>query len=385
MSPREDQAISPQDTSLDLDTLTVSERQELERHGFRAEALIDRYRKSRQGLTQNRVSGSVSPPNPANLLRLPEPGSAEYERLKAIGVAALERGECALAVLAGGMATRMGGVVKGLVTAVEGKTFLELRLAEQDALAKTYGKRPPLWLMTSQPTHEPIVKALGARLGQELEVFQQNLSVRLDEKGGLFRDKAGQVSFYSPGHGDFPEALSRSGLLERFRKAGGRYLLVSNLDNLGGGLDPVVIGLHLSGDAAITCEVVEKRAADRGGVPVDYEGRTVILEEFRLPESFDPTTIPVFNVNTLAFSVDALLKQDIPWTYFEVTKQVEGQKVLQYERLIHELTFHLPTRYAVVPREGARSRFLPVKDMAELEARQQEIKLLAQDRGMLAP
>jgi len=370
-------------SSLDLDSLTPSERAELERHGFEAPALIERYQKSRQGLTQNRVTGQVSPPKPESLVRVPEPGSADYERYKELGEAALRRGECALAVLSGGMATRMGGVVKGLVTAVEGKTFLELRLAEQDALAKKYGKRPPLWLMTSQPTHEPIVKALGERLGQELDVFQQNLSVRLNESGELFRDSQGRVSFYSPGHGDFPEALKRSGLLQRFQEAGGRYLLVSNLDNLGGGLDPVMIGLHLSGDAAITCEVVEKLAADKGGVPVDYDGRTVILEEFRLPTSFDPTTIPVFNVNTLAFSVDSLLAQDIPWTYFEVNKLVDGVKVLQYERLIHELTFHLPTRYAVVPRQGARSRFLPVKDMAELEARQAEIKSLAHERGML--
>jgi UTP--glucose-1-phosphate uridylyltransferase len=380
--------VTPQDAhsvSLDLESLSPSEQSELARHGFEPDALLDRYRKSRAGLTQNRVTGQVSAPNPNNLVYVPEPGSAEYKEFFAIGSAALSRGECALAVLAGGMATRMGGVVKALVEAVDGKTFLELRLAEQEALAKTYGKKPPMWLMTSQPTSGPITSSLGQRLGPDVQVFQQNLSVRLDENGKLFRDKNGNVSFYSPGHGDFPDALARSGLLERFREAGGRYLLVSNLDNLGGGLDPVLIGMHLSSQASITCEVVEKRAADRGGVPVDYEGRTVILEEFRLPESFDPTTIPVFNVNTLAFSVDSLLAQGIPWTYFEVKKQVEGVNVLQYERLIHELTFHLPTRYAVVPRDSARSRFLPVKDMAELDARQNEIRELARARGMLSP
>jgi UTP--glucose-1-phosphate uridylyltransferase len=371
--------------SQDLESLAPGEREELERHGFEPNALLDRYRKSRAGVTQNRVAGRVTAPNPENLVRVPEPGSAEHEEFFRIGEAALSRGECALAVLAGGMATRMGGVVKALVEAVDGKTFLELRLAEQEALARKFGKKPPLWLMTSQPTHGPITKALGQRIGRDVQVFEQDLSVRLDENGKLFRDKSSKVSFYSPGHGDFPDALARSGLLKRFQESGGRYLLVSNLDNLGGGLDPVLIGMHLAGKASITCEVVEKRAADRGGVPVDYDGRTVILEEFRLPEAFDPTSVPVFNVNTLAFSVDALLAQNIPWTYFEVKKQVDGTNVLQYERLIHELTFHLPTRYAVVPREGARSRFLPVKDMAELDARQTEIRELAQARGMLTP
>jgi UTP--glucose-1-phosphate uridylyltransferase len=369
--------------SSELGSLTEAERSELVRHGFRAEALLERYQKSRAGLTQNRVPGEVRAPSPENLIRVPEPGSAKYQEFFEIGAEALRNGQCALAVLAGGMATRMGGVVKALVEAFDGHTFLNLRLAEQAALTKTFGKRPPLWLMTSQPTDGPIRTALGPSLGREAEVFQQDLSVRLTENGSLFREKSGQVSFYSPGHGDFPDALKRSGLLDKFCAEGGRYLLVSNLDNLGGGLDPVLVGMHLSGSADITCEVVEKLPADRGGVPVDYEGRTVILEEFRLPESFDPRAIPVFNVNTLAFSADALARQNIPWTYFEVKKQVEGVAVLQYERLVHELTFHLPTRYAVVPRQGERSRFLPVKDMAELAARQSEIRALAMARGML--
>jgi len=72
------------------------------------------------------------------------------------GRAALRAGQVALVVLAGGMATRMGGVVKALVEALPGKTFLELRLREIEALERTYGVAPPLWLMTSHSTEEPI-------------------------------------------------------------------------------------------------------------------------------------------------------------------------------------------------------------------------------------
>lgn len=367
----------------DLASLSGAERAELEAHGFDPSFLVARARLARDGSFENRVQGEVTPPSPKNLLPLPARGTPEARRLEELGIAALREGQCALAVLAGGMATRMGGVVKALVEALPGKTFLDLRLAEQEALTRRYGVRPPLWLMTSQPTHGPTVEALGARLGDGVEVFRQGLSVRLTGEGRLFRDSSGAPSFYSPGHGDFPDALARSGLLARFRKAGGRYVLVSNLDNLGGGLDPLVIGFHLAHGADITCEVVQKRAADRGGIPADYGGRTVILEEFRLPEAFDASQVPVFNVNTLAFSADALDSARIPWTYFEVKKETEGTRVVQFERLIHELTFHLETRYAVVPREGADSRFLPVKDQNELADRAQEIALLAKSRGML--
>src|SRR5690606_39458202 len=91
---------------------------------------------------------------------LPPRDSDEYRRLLERGEAALAAGEAALVVLAGGMATRMGGVVKALVEAVEGRTFLDLRLAAHRRLEEKVGRRIPLWLMTSQATEAPVVEAL---------------------------------------------------------------------------------------------------------------------------------------------------------------------------------------------------------------------------------
>jgi UTP--glucose-1-phosphate uridylyltransferase len=71
------------------------------------------------------------------------------------------------------------------------------------------------------------------------------------------------------------------------------------------------------------------------------------------------------------------------WTYFEVTKKVSDRSVIQYERLINEVTSHLLTKYARVPREGVSSRFMPVKDYDELAARRDALKALASARGMI--
>src|SRR4051794_13646064 len=79
------------------------------------------------GAMDNRVKGQLSPPGPADLVEMPARSTPEYERLRDIGLASLKRGENALIVLAGGMATRMGGVVKALVQALPGRTFLDLR------------------------------------------------------------------------------------------------------------------------------------------------------------------------------------------------------------------------------------------------------------------
>lgn len=355
----------------------------LESHGFSSDWLVGQARLTREGKRSNRVTGRVTPLDARDLLNVPQPGSDEYRKYEAIGVEALKNGQCALAVLAGGMATRMGGVVKALVPAAHGKTFLDLRVAEQATLGRKYGTVPPLWLMTSHATHEGIAQALGQRLdGDRLALFRQGLSVRLDSSGGVFRDDSGAPSLYSPGHGDFVDCLQRSGLLSRFVEAGGKYVLATNLDNLGGGLDPVLIGMHLHARCAVTCEVVDKEEGDRGGIPAQLDERPVVLEEFRLPETFDPKTVSVFSVNNFAFDAEALDRLKMDFTYFEVEKKVDGRPAIQYERLINEVTFQLPTQYVRVPRKGGASRFLPVKDHDELARRKSDLETLAANRGM---
>lgn len=371
----------------ELDALPKEVATLLARHHFdraRFFELAARLSDGAAATEDNRVRGVVTPCESEDLATLPAPGSAEEARLRALGEAALRAGQCALVVLAGGMATRMGGVVKALVEALPGKTFLDLRLREAEALAERYGARAPLWLMSSHTTDGPIREALGARLdGYDVAVFPQLLSVRLTPEGRVFRDSRGEPSVHAPGHGDLPEALAQSGLLDRFIAAGGRLVMVTNLDNLGGGLDPLVVGFHLDGQKAVTCEVVDKVPGDRGGIPVRLDGRPVVLEEFRLPESFDPEGVRVFNVNTFLFDAVQLRDLDLEWTYFVVSKKVDGEPVVQFERLIGEVTFALPTRYLVVPRTGAGSRFLPVKDHDELARRSEEIFTVARARGML--
>jgi UTP--glucose-1-phosphate uridylyltransferase len=290
----------------------------------------------------------------------------------------------ALVVLAGGMATRMGGVVKALVEALPGHTFLDLRLNEARSTAARYGVQPPLWIMTSHATDAAIRDALGsARDGERIATFQQFISLRLTPEGGVFLGDDGRPSIHAPGHGDLPEALQRSGLIQRFVARGGRVVMMTNLDNLGGTLDPVLIGYHLEHGAAVTSEVVDKVGSDRGGIPARVDGRLCVLEEFRIPPSFDPNGVRVFNTNVFHFDARVLSELTMPWTFFRVTKKVDGRPAIQFERLVNEVTFRLSSRYLRVPRSGSDSRFLPVKDTDELEARRAENELIARTRGML--
>lgn len=326
----------------------------------------------------NRVDGLCAAPPPIPM----RPTSPE---LTARGEELLASGQVAFCVLAGGMATRMGSVCKALVEVAPGFSFLDARLAEQRALATRYGQTPPLWLMVSDATEAPIRGALAAAAADRTALFSQNVSLRLDPRAAtpsLFRLANGEPSLHATGHGDLIEGLLRSGLLERFVAGGGKYLLVANLDNLGATLDPNLLGWFASVEAPLAVELVDKVGGDRGGIPVARQGRVEILEEFRLPEGFDATTVPAFNTNTFWIDAPALLATRVAWSWFQVEKKVEDRPAIQFERLLGELTSALTAEYIRVPRDGDTSRFLPVKDHQELASRQDTILRALAQRGI---
>jgi UTP--glucose-1-phosphate uridylyltransferase len=333
---------------------------------------------------RNRVKGTVEPPRPEDVADAPAVGAPDHDRLAKIGLASIQRGELALCVLAGGMATRMGGVVKALVEAFGGHTFLDLRLRENLAWSMRAGLPVPLWLMTSEATDAPIRAAL-AQLGAppHVGVFMQDLGLRLTPEGRLFVGADGLPSTYAPGHGDLPDALRRSGLLLEFVRRGGKHVWIANLDNLGATIDPALLGHFIEGGCDVMVEVAPKAEGDRGGIPVwaDAVGddgrvarRLQVLEEFRLPAGFDAGAVRVFNTNTFLVEATKLLETRVRWSFFEVEKKVDGRVAVQFERLLQELTAAMQAAYVRVPREGAASRFLPVKDHEELARRQADIR-----------
>jgi UTP--glucose-1-phosphate uridylyltransferase len=383
----------------DLSSLPGPLRQRLDAAGFDPERLVTlaaSLHANAQAEERNRVRGLVEAPRPGDVFDAPVRGSPERERLAARGLEAIRRGELAFCVMAGGMATRMGGVVKALVEAVDAKTFLALRLRENATWSGRAGIPVPLWLMTSEATDGPIRAELErSKAPPHVATFTQDLGLRLTREGRLFVDEQGEPSTYSPGHGDLPDALRRSGLLASFLARGGKYVWIANLDNLGASIDDALLGRFIEiaeRGTEVLVEVAPKVAGDRGGIPVwaetqDEEGRVVprlqVLEEFRLPSGFDANSVRVFNTNTFLVTARALAHLKVRWSWFQVEKKVDGRAAVQFERLLQELTSATAAAYVRVPRDGAESRFLPVKDFDELAKRANEIRTVAEARGMM--
>jgi UTP--glucose-1-phosphate uridylyltransferase len=317
--------------------LTVDEI--LERYGFDErlfEELRARVASGELSRDSNLVRGELEPLTDDELAQLPDEAEPDFE-----GVA--------VAVLNGGMATRFGGAVKGLVEAVDGVSFLDWKLHDAERAGV------PVVLMNSFATDEETSEHLGDRDG--VIVFSQSVLLRLNPDGSVFPGP----SPYSPGHGDFAVHAP----VDELRAAGIRTLMLSNVDNLGARVDPRVLAAHRAAGNPLTIEVAPVEG-DPGGAPVRVNGRPQIVEGFRFPPGLDPRTLGVFNTNSLVVEVDALTERH-PLTWFYVEKEVEGQRAVQLERLVNELSAFLPTTYLLVPRHGPYSRFVPVKTPEDLE------------------
>jgi UTP--glucose-1-phosphate uridylyltransferase len=144
-----------------------------------------------------------------------------------------------------------------------------------------------------------------------------------------------------------------------------RYLMLSNVDNLGARVDPAVVGMHLLGGRPMTLEVAAKEPGDAGGAPALVDGRLIHVEGPRFPPDFDQDRIRVFNCNSFIFDLDALDQEyALPWLYVE--KEADGRRAVQLERLVNELTYFLDAQFLEVPRTGPRGRFFPIKAPSDL-------------------
>lgn len=334
--------------------------------------------------TRNHVDGEIAVPSADDLVVLPPLGSSERDEVYSIGAEALAAGQVGVVLLAGGMATRFGGGVKAVAEVLPGLRFIDVKIKDLALVAADHNAAVELMLMTSFQSDD-VLTALAEELSVEtvrIRTAAQSVSLRVTPTGELFRGADGEASPYAPGHGDLGDALRMSGLLEDFLAGGGRQLFVTNVDNTGATLDAAVIGLHLQAANPLTCEVTRPATGVTGGAPYILDGHLQILESFRIPPGVDQFEIPAVNTNSLVIDAERLLEPNT-LTWFEVEKLVDGNEVVQFERLVGELSATMSTTMALVDSDGIDGRFQPAKDPAELERRRPGICKILEGRGII--
>ncbi|HEY0135711.1 MAG TPA: UTP--glucose-1-phosphate uridylyltransferase, partial [Nannocystis sp.] len=153
---------------------------------------------------------------PEDLTALAALDDPTRERLRRRGEAAIVAGEVAALVLNGGMATRFGGAVKGVVPVLPGRdelSFLAIKLAGLRAVAREVGGRVPVVLMNSFATaaatreHLDAIRWAGMPEDERLS-FEQSLLPRVLPDGtplaasASAKDLEDTHVYAAPGHGD---------------------------------------------------------------------------------------------------------------------------------------------------------------------------------------
>ena len=338
----------------------------LEQFRFDAQTFAQLRGELKKGLftkARNFIDAKLEPNHPEDIMGWPQDGS-EAERK---GQEAIDAGQVGVVILNGGMATRFGGVVKGVVEALPGQSFLELKLKD----VGRFGDKVSIFLMNSFATAEDTQTHLQDH-PLNIHMAIQSISVRVTPEGELFRKQNGELAFYAPGHGDIFSSMAACADFQAFKKQGGRYLFVSNVDNLAASLCPKVIGAHILGGKQVTAEVAPRYLGDKGGAPVRVKGRVAIVEGFRFPADFDNDSLPVFSTNNMVMNAE-VFTENPPLTWFRADKVVESKSVVQFERLMGEITSFAESAFLHVPREGDEGRFLAVKTPDDLQGHQEEL------------
>ncbi len=324
--------------------------------------LIRLFKKGEFKEKDNIVKGDITIPADETFPPLPDKNSSRYRELYSIGRQAIEKGQLAAAVLNGGMATRFGGVVKGIVEVFNSKSFLQLKVTGAAAVSENI----KIYIMNSFSTDTKTLQHFEENnyfdLKEKIRFLNQFIAPRLTPSGDFYKNAESKESFYGPGHGDFPYAFSKSGCLDEFISEGGKYIFLSNVDNLGAKVEPAILGMHIASKKELSAEVAHKDPDDEGGAPLIVNGRLQLVEALSFPEDFDQSRVPVFNCNSYWINAESLKKKvELPW--YLVKKKINDETVVQFEHICGDLTKLLDSGFIKVSR---KDRFLPVKRPEDL-------------------
>jgi UDP-N-acetylglucosamine pyrophosphorylase len=294
--------------------------------------------------------------------------------------------------LNGGLGTSMGlRAAKSLLPVRDGLTFVDLIVRQVGCLREASGARVRLLLMNSFATSADTRAWLAAHAAGDFAdpaqfELMQNQVPKID--AATLRPAAWpaepELEWCPPGHGDLYPALLGSGWLDRLLADGVKYAFVSNSDNLGALLDPVILRHFAESGAPFLMECTRRTAADRKGGHLARrmsDGRLLLREIAQTPEEDldafqDIDRHRYFNTNSLWLRLDLLKTQlaadhgVLPLPMIRNNKTVDPRDktstpVIQLESAMGAAIECFEGSTAI---EVPRSRFAPVKTTGDLLA-----------------
>ena len=219
----------------------------------------------------------------------------EYEfAYKVLGETAIQKGQLALVMLAGGQGTRLGfdgpkgtyniGLTRDLyIFECQVKTIL--------TIIKTLGRWIHLYIMTSDKNYAATTaffaehKYFGYK-ERYIHFFKQELVPSVDFDGKILMESPSKIVLSPNGNGGWFSSMERAGLVEQLDKEGIRYINVFAVDNVLQKIaDPVFLGAMMMEDYQSAGKVVKKADPyERVGVLCNLDGKPHIVEYYELTD-----------------------------------------------------------------------------------------------------
>ncbi|QQP51596.1 UTP--glucose-1-phosphate uridylyltransferase, partial [Caligus rogercresseyi] len=169
--------------------------------------------------------------------------------------------------LNGGLGTSMGCKgPKSVISVRNDLTFLDLTVQQIEYLNKTYD------VIRYPRIHKESLMPIATDI----------------------RTEAFMEAWYPPGHGDFYQSFSNSGLLDKLIEDGKEFCFLSNIDNMGATVDLGILNLCLNENREFVMEVTDKNASRRQGLLEVAQVPKSHTEDFKSVKKFN-----VFNTNNL--------------------------------------------------------------------------------------
>lgn len=298
-------------------------------------------------------------------------------------------GRTVLIKLNGGLGTSMGmDRAKSLLPVCEGRSFLDLLVAQVRAAREAHGVSLPLIFMNSFRTRRDTLEALAAYPdlavpGLPLDFLQnQEPKLRQDDLSPVEWPVDPELEWCPPGHGDIYTALMASGVLDALIEQGYRYAMTSNSDNLGAAPSARIAGWFAASGAPYAAEMCRRTPADvKGGhlAVRTRDGRIILRDTAQTPAEemhyfTDQFRHPFFHTNNLWFDLQVLRETLVErrgilgLPLIKNTKTVDpadpgSTPVVQIETAMGAAVEAFEGATAI---EVPRSRFLPVKTTNDL-------------------
>lgn len=225
----------------------------------------------------------------------------DYKYFEGLGKKAIKNGELAVVTMAGGQGTRLGhDGPKGTydIGLDSHKSLFELLSDSIREEEKKYDVTIPWFIMTSRENNEETIKFFeknkffGHQKDKNVFFFIQGELPMVDTEGKILIGEDGLVKLAADGHGGIYESLVKSGMTEKMRQLGIKWVFIGGVDNcLVKMVDPVLMGVAIDKGVTVACKsIVKANPHEKVGVFCKRNGKPNVIEYSEITDEMAEAT-----------------------------------------------------------------------------------------------